>query len=329
MTQVVFAEVAENSERSLDVEIDVLGPDVDVVRYSVDGDASNLVAACQDADVILTDYTPFDRDVIQQLSKCRLISVAATGYSCVDVEAAAAASISVCCVGEYCTDEVADHSILLMLALCRRLPEYHEQVQSENRWEFDSLNGLRPLRGQTLGIIGFGRIGQAVARRAQAFGVKVIAFDPFPGSAAKEMGISYCDLATIYSDADIISLHCNLSGDNKQLIGDEALASMRKRPLLINCARGRLIDEEALKRALDSGQIAGAGLDVLEDESPVLKESGLTGRHNVILTPHVAFYSDAAILENRRISTGNIRNFLDGNHEQVRRYVHLHNAKPG
>ncbi len=323
MTTLVVAEILENAGRDLDVETSILGPDVDIVRYTYDGDDRGLISACRDADVILTDYAPLSRSVIEQLHRCRLISVAATGYSCVDLEAAADANISVCAIDDYCTDEVADHTILLMLTLCRRLLEYHYQVQTENRWQFDSMSGLHRLRDMTLGIIGFGRIGQAVARRAGSLGMTVIAYDPYVDiAAASDLGVRQCDLPELFVESDIISLHCSLSAENEQLIDKSAFQIMSKRPILINCARGALIDEEALLEALDTGQISGAGLDVLTDESPDLNASPLTGRSNVILTPHVAFYSDTSILQNRRLSAGNIRNFLDGEHAKVRIYVH-------
>lgn len=323
MTRVVVAEIPENADRDLSVERSILGSDVELVRHSLDGNEGHLVSACRDADIILTDYAPLTRTVIEQLQRCQLISVAATGYNCVDIEAAAEAGISVCAIDEYCTDEVADHALLLMLALCRRLPEYHDQVQNENRWQFDALAGLKRMRDMTLGIVGFGKIGQAVARRARGFGMVILAYDPYPDEvAASALAVQFCELADLFADADIISLNCGLSADNKHLIDTKAIQQMRRSPILINCARGALIDEAALASALDTGQVSAAGLDVLAEESPDLRASKLTGRTNVILTPHVAFYSDASMLENREISTSNIRNFLDGRHENIRRYIH-------
>jgi len=320
---VVVAETPEGASCDLNVETSILGADVDIVRYTDVGDERALIAACRDADVILTAYAPLTRSVIEKLRRCKLISVAATGYSCVDLDAAADAGISVCAIDEYCTDEVADHTILLLLSLCRRLPEYHDQVQKENRWQYDSVSGLRRLCDMTLGLVGFGKIGQAVARRAHGFGMVMIAHDPYGDiNAASDLGVRLCDLTEIFAESDIISLHCSLSTENEKLIDHNAFQSMRKQPLLINCARGGLIDEEALLLALDSGQISAAGLDVLADESPDLNASQLTGRSNVILTPHVAFYSDASIVENRKVSARNIRNFLDGEHAKVRKYVH-------
>ena len=322
MTRVILTEPPECEGRDLGVERSILGADVELVQCICDDDEESLIAACRDADVILTAFSPFTRNVIEQLQQCRLISVTATGYGNVDLEAAADAGIRVCAIDEYCTDEVADHVILLMLSLSRRLTEYHKQVQEDRSWQFDSLQGLSRMRDLTLGIVGFGRIGQAVARRAQGFGLTIMAFDPYPNAERfADLGARSCTLSELYSDADIISLNCALTADNEHLIDKDAFEQMKRKPLIINCARGALIDEEAMVTALDTGQISGAGLDVLTDESPNLSSSRLIGRENVILTPHVAFYSDSAMLDNRRISTANVRNFLDGKDEDVRRYV--------
>jgi lactate dehydrogenase-like 2-hydroxyacid dehydrogenase len=322
MTRVVIAETPEVAECDLSIERSILGPDVELVQYVCDGDEDQLAAACKDADVVLTAFSPLTQEVIKQLPRCRLISIAATGFDNVNLEAAADAGIRVCAIDEYCTGEVADHAILLMLALCRRLPEYHAQVQEDKRWQFDSLQGLSRMRDLTLGIVGFGRIGQAVARRAHGFGLSIMAFDPYPNhDVATELGVRFATLTELYAEADIISLNCGLTNDNEHLVDAGALQKMLRKPVIINCARGALIDEEALIDALDTGQISGAGLDVLREESPDLSSSRLLGRDNVILTPHVAFYSDASMLDNRRISTANVRNFLDGKDEDVRRFV--------
>jgi D-3-phosphoglycerate dehydrogenase len=257
------------------------------------------------------------------LHRCKLVSFAATGYDSIDLEAAGEAGISVCAIDEYCTDEVADHAILLMLSLSRRLIEYHVQVQREFIWQFDLAKGISRMRDMTLGIIGFGKIGQAVARRARGFGMTVIAHDHYTAeTVAADLGVRFCDLDELLAASDIVSMSCRLTSHNEEMIDAEAFRQMRRKPVFINCARGSLVDEAALADALDTGQISAAGLDVLRDESPDLLATGLVARPNVILTPHMAFYSDASMLESRKISAGNIRSFLDGKHEDVRRYVH-------
>jgi phosphoglycerate dehydrogenase-like enzyme len=210
-----------------------------------------------------------------------------------------------------------------MLALSRRLIEYHDQVQREKLWQFDSLAGLSRMRDMTLGIVGFGKIGQAVARRARGFGMTVIAHDYRPAEdVAADIGVRFLGLDELLAEADIVSLNCRQTSKNEQMIDVGAFRKMNRKPIFINCARGGLVDETALINALDAGQISAAGLDVLSDEPPGLQTSGLIGRPDVILTPHMAFYSDASMLESREISASNIRSFLDGRHGDVRRYVH-------
>jgi D-3-phosphoglycerate dehydrogenase len=328
VTKVLIAHTPESAGTEHDIEASILGANVDIIRYVYEGDANDLITACHDADVILTAYVPLTRRILEALPRCRLISVSATGYSAVDIDAAAKRGISVCAIDDYCAGEVADHTLLLMLALGRRLLDYHAQVQNEHRWEWDSVSGLSRLGDLTLGLIGFGNIGQAVARRALGFGMSIMANDPWADAAsAAELGVQLCDPEEIFARSDIISLHCALTTDNQKLLNREAFHQMRNKPILINTARGGLIDEAALVDALDTGQIAGAGLDVLTEESPDLERSPLIGRPNVILTPHAAFYSDRSILENRRLSAKNIRYFLDGEHDQVRKYVHQAGSK--
>jgi phosphoglycerate dehydrogenase-like enzyme len=323
MTRIIVTNFPESAEREFDVERAILGPGVEIVRHRCDDDEDKLIAACSDADVILADCTPLPRSVIEKLHQCRLVSFAATGFDSIDLQAAIDADISVCAIDEYCTSEVADHTILLMLSLCRRLLEYHHQVQEKCLWQFDSLAGIPRMRDMTLGIIGLGRIGQAVARRARGFGMTVVANDLHPAKkVAAELGVRFCNLKELFARSDIISLNCRLTSENEQMIDAEAFKQMTRKPVFINCSRAGLLCESALTNALDSGQISAAGLDLLCDETPDLNNSPLVGRRNVILTPHMAFYSDASMLESREISAHNIRNFLDGKHEDVRRYIH-------
>lgn len=319
MTKLLVLDTQAYADRDISLEAQLLGPDVEIERFAFDGDFDSLIETARFSDVILTAYTPLSSRVISNLDRCRLISVAATGYNAVDIEAAKQAGISVCAIDEYCTQEVADHTLTLILALCRHLVPYHTQVQRERLWRFDSRSGLRRLGELTLGLIGYGRIGQAVAHRASAFGMKVMASDPY----ADDREVRETPVDVIYENADVISLHCSLSEENRHMLDSSAFSKMARKPILINVARGELVDETALAQALNTGQLSGAGLDVLEEEEPTLESHPLLGRDNVILTPHVAFYSDASARDNKTISAMNIRHFLDGNHDTVRRYIHL------
>ena len=312
----------EAEGRDLSIERQQFPDGAHVATFTYRGDRDALVEACRRADAILTDYVPFDRAVLQALERCRIISVAATGWDCVDTAAAAERGIAVSAVGEYCTDEVADHTLALLLALNRQIVAYHEQVQKGRSWRWNEITGIRRLAGQTLGIIGFGRIGRAVCRRALGFGLFVLACDPLVDAATiTSHGAEPADLDVILADADIISLHSHLDAASRGVLDRAAFARMRRKPLLLNVARGALIVESDLVEALDRGQIAGAGLDVLTEDSPDLARHPLAGRRDVLLTPHVAFYSESALADLRRISARNIRAFLDGRPADVFRLV--------
>ena len=318
---ILVADSPEGAGRDLSVELAEFPKGASVRRHAWNGDEQGLIEAARGADAILTDYVRITPGVIRELENCRLISIAATGYDAVDIAAAHAAGIAVCCVGEYCTDEVADHAMALMLALNRRLFDYRDQVENRLSWAWDEISGLRRLSGQTLGLVGYGRIGQAVARRALAFGLSVIAHDPYLDQAPGPNPVSLVTLPALLSSSDIISLHCNYDPGTGAIIDRSACDAMRRKPLLINVARGALVDETALVDALDSGQVSAAALDVLADEPPALKGHPLAGRGDVILTPHVAFYSEQALHQNRVISARNIRYFFEERVDEVFRLV--------
>ena len=319
---IVFAEMPEAAGRDLSIERLQLPPSASIGTFTYRGDKQALIDACRDAEAILTDYVPFDDSVLQHLHRGRIISGAATGWDCVDVPAAAARGIGVSCVGEYCTQEVADHTLALLLALNRRLLAYHEQVQTHGDWRWNEVRDVQRLAGRTLGLIGFGRIGQAVCRRARAFGLEVLAFDPrIDDATARRHEARLCGVDELLAASHIVSLHCNLHAGNVGLLNREAFARMRQRPLLINVARGALIVEADLVRALDQAQVSGAALDVLAQESPDLAHHPLAGRADVLLTPHVAFYSEAALADLRRISAQNIQAYLQGRPDDVFRLV--------
>lgn len=312
----------EAAGRDLSIERGQLPPSARIETFTYRGDNEALIGACRDADAILTDYVPFDDSVLQHLRRCRIISVAATGWDCVDVAAACARGIGVSCVGEYCTQEVADHTLALLLAMTRRLLAYHEQVQTHRDWRWNEVRDVQRLAGRTMGLIGFGRIGQAVCRRARAFGLEVLVSDPrIDEQTARRHEARLCDVEELLAASHIVSLHCNLHSGNVGLLNREAFARMRLRPLLINVARGGLIVEADLVRALDDRQVSGAALDVLAQDSPDLGRHPLAGRADVLLTPHVAFYSEAALADLRRISAQNIAAYLQGKHGDVFRLV--------
>jgi D-3-phosphoglycerate dehydrogenase len=247
----------------------------------------------------------------------------------VDVAAADARGIRVAAVGEYCTEEVADHALALILASERSLRAYDRQVQSTHDWRWNEVKGPRRLAGLTLGILGFGRIGQAVCRRARSFGLSVLATDPRVGDEAiRRHGAEPAELDDVFARADILTLHCNLDTGSRGLLDAKAFAKMKRRPLLVNVARGALVVEADLVAALDAGRLRGAALDVLAEDSPDLRHHPLAGRDDVFLTPHVAFYSETALEDLRRISAANITAFLAGRPQDVFRLVAAGAGRP-
>jgi len=214
-------------------------------------------------------------------------------------------------VPDYCMQEVSDHAMALLLALARKVPFSNKLVQA-GRWEMPAVAPLRRLEGQVLGLIGFGNIPRAVAPKAKAFGLNVVAYDPYASkevfAAAVVDSVSFDDLL---ARSDFISVHAPLLPATRGLVNAAAFAKMKKGALIVNTARGPLIDEPALIAALDSGHLGGAALDVVTTE-PLAKDSPLIGRDNVILTPHTAFYSVEALEELQTKCANDVARVLSG-----------------
>jgi phosphoglycerate dehydrogenase-like enzyme len=248
---------------------------------------------------------------IAQLQHCKGIVRAGVGYNNIDIEAADRRGIPVCNVPDYGAEEVADHAIMMLLAVVRRLLPSHDSIR-RGGWEVPIVYGVPRLRGRTLGLVGCGRIGTATAIRAKAFGLDVVFYDPYlaPGFE-KAIGVRRASSAEeLFEQSDYVSVHCYLDEDSRHLVNANRLARMRAGGVLVNTARGPIVDQEALIEALDSGHLAGAGLDVVEREP--LDDDRLRSHPRVILTPHVAFYSVEGFLEMRRKSAEEVRRLLLG-----------------
>jgi len=277
------------------------------------------VSRAKDAEIVLTNKTILSAKILDQLPKCRYIGVLATGYNVVDVEAAKNRNIPVCNVPTYGTDSVAQMTIAHLLNLTQHVA-YHAQTVIDGRWNScpDYCYWDKPLielQGKTMGIIGIGRIGQAVAKIAIAFGMKVIAHDLTVPSNLPS-GFEMVALDELFRSSDVISLHCPLTLENEHIINDESLASMKKTALLINTSRGQLIDEDALAKALNNDEIAGAGLDVLAVE-PATKDNPLYRAKNCFITPHIAWATFAARERLLNIVIKNVEAFIHGKYENV------------
>lgn len=285
------------ASRALQVEIDALqqqDPDAIVTQYAYQNQAE-LLEKLEQTDILITAFLPIDAELLSQLTRLKGIAVNATGTSNIDLEAAAKNEITVQPLGDYSTEDVANHTMALILALNQKLAAHTKQI-NEHIWQYEAVGSITRLGSQTLAILGFGRIGQAVAKRAKAFGMTVIAVDPYlPESVALEQGVALVSLSEVFEKADVISLHLFAAADSPPLCDAAFFSQLKRQPLFINVARGCLVDEVALVAALDMGEIRGAGLDVLASESPDLNNSPLIGRDNVMLTPHAAFYSQESL----------------------------------
>jgi D-3-phosphoglycerate dehydrogenase len=251
------------------------------------------LAAIADADaLIIRSATKADAELLSAANQLKVIARAGVGVDNVDLNVATQKHIAVMNTPDGNTIATAEHAFGLMLALARHIPQAHASMQAK-KWDRKSYMGTE-LRGKTLGIVGFGRIGRAVGRRAQAFDMKVIAHDPYiPMDIAEDFGVELVSLDELFRRADFITLHTIINGETREMINKDSIARMKKGVRIVNAARGALINEADLAEALKSGHVAGAALDVYADEPPA-QDNPLVGLPNVIDTPHLAASTDEA-----------------------------------
>jgi glycerate dehydrogenase len=277
----------------------------------------DLLPRLSDATIAITNKVKLTAEILARLPRLRLVASAATGTDNIDLEHCRAHGIVVCNIRGYAANTVPEHVMMLMLALRRQLLAYRADVQA-GRWQqakmfcfFD--HPIRDLHGSTIGLVGRGSLGRGVARLAEAFGMKVL-WGERKGAAAVREG--YVPFERLLAESDVISLHCPLTAQTRGMIGEAELRAMRGDAILINAARGGIVDEAALVRALKEGWIAGAGFDVLSQEPPVagnpLLEPGLLALPNFILLPHIAWASDTAMQTLADQLIDNIEAFVRG-----------------
>ncbi len=264
-----------------------------------------------DALILYHDVAMLTDAAMQQLKGCRGIVRAGVGYNNIDLAAASGRGIQVCNVPDYGAEEVADHAMMLLLSVIRRLIACHESIRNGD-WEPSLVTGTPRLRGRTLGLVGAGRIGTAMALRAKAFGLNVRFFDPHaaPGFE-KAIGIPRVEsIEELFESSQFISIHCYLDDSTHHLVNRDLLRRLPGEAVLINTARGPVVDQNALIEALEEDRLLGAGLDVFEREP--LDDVRLRNHPRVVLTPHVAFYSVEGFAEMRRKSAEEVRRLLLG-----------------
>jgi D-3-phosphoglycerate dehydrogenase / 2-oxoglutarate reductase len=281
------------------------------IRMAKSRSASDILDVARGADGVFVTYAKLPGELLQQFERCKVIGRFGLGVDNIDVKTAAALGIVVTYVPDYCLQEVSDHAMALLLAAARKIPFSNALVQA-GRWEIPAVVPMRRLEGQTLGLVGFGNIPRRVAPKAMAFGLKVVAYDPYAlADTAHAAGVQPVGFEQLLAISDYVSLHAPLTPQTRGMFNADALSKMKKGAYLINTARGPLIDEPALIAALDSGHLGGAALDVVATE-PLAKGSSLLGRANVILTPHTAFYSVEALEELQTKCASDVARVLSG-----------------
>lgn len=303
--------------------------------YLVDKLDENTVGQAADAEIVSVFINSIlDKAMIDKLPNLKMIATRSTGTDHIDIEYAKSKGITVCNVPAYGSNTVAEFAFALMLNISRKAHMANEELRRSGDFSVQTFRGF-DLYGKTLGVIGTGRIGRNSINIALGFGMKVLAYDLYPNAdLAKEKGFEYVDLNTLLANSDVITIHAPYTKDNHHLLGHEQFALMKKGMCLVNTARGELIDTEALVWALNEGIVAGAGLDVLEGERELKEEIEilsdpqksnhvqdyktlftnhvLIGMPNVVVTPHIAFYSEEAEQEIIKTTVGNIQGFLSG-----------------
>ncbi|MDP6064392.1 MAG: C-terminal binding protein [SAR202 cluster bacterium] len=297
---------------SVEPEKAVLAAGGAMIIVAPNGDEDTLVELAKDVDGILTCFAKVTERVVRAAEKCVVIGRYGVGVDNIDVDTATELGIAVTYVPDYCIPEVSDHVMAMLLSWNRRIVFFDRATKTKG-WGTEGL-GMRIMRleGKKLGIVGFGRIGRAVADRARAFGLQLLVADPFvTAEAAQEVGAVKMELPELLGESEFVTLHSPLMPQTQGMMGKDEFARMRPDSFLINAARGGLIDEDALYDALTSGQIAGAGLDVLVDVDPPL-DHRISQLENVIITPHTAFFSQEAVLELEERAAGEVVSIFQG-----------------
>lgn len=268
-------------------------------------DSENIVG-------IITIKTKVDEKILNKLPNIKFVAVAFTGYDCVDMEAVKKRNITVMNVPTYATDATAELSVGLALSLLREIPKGNEIIR-KNKWE---LNPGIELRGKTVGIIGTGRIGTRVAELFSAFGCNIISWSRSQKAEFKKIGKYKQNIKDVFREADIISIHLLLNDKTKEIINFDLLSQMKKTALLINVARGPIVNTEGLAKALNKKLIAGAGIDVFDLE-PIMKNNPLLKTPNTILTPHIAYKTEESLIRRAEVTLQNINSFIQGKPQNI------------
>lgn len=301
----VMEPLGVEQEKFMQIAREAVGNDVEIVCYDTrTTDVEELGRRGRDADIIAIGNLPFPREVLEKCENVKMLAVAFTGLDHVDFKYCEERGIKVQNCAGYATTAVAELTFGLLLDLCRNIGKC--DTAARNGGTKAGLIGFE-LEGRTMGIVGTGAIGARVAKLAAAFGMDVIAYSRTPGKVA---GVRYVSLEELLAQADVVSLHVPLTDETRGMIGAEELALMKETAVLVNTARGPVVDTKALADALNSGRIAGAAIDVFDKEPPLDADEPLINAKNTVVTPHVAFATDESMIKRAEIEFRNIAEFI-------------------
>lgn len=283
-------------------------------------DTEEVIQRIGDAEVVYTNKTPLPEKVFEECKNLKFVGVLATGYNVVDIEAAKKRNIPVANIPTYGTAAVGQFAIALLLEICHHIG-YHSKVVHEGKWAANPDwcfwdYPLIEMDGKTMGIIGYGRIGQATGRIAQALGMKILAYDSYRNPALESDTCHYTDLDEVLSKSDVIALHCPLFPDTEKMINRSTIAKMKDGVIILNNSRGQLINEQDLANALNSGKVAAAGLDVVSTE-PIKSDNPLLTAKNCLITPHISWAPKESRKRLMDIAVSNLREFLNGTPKNI------------
>jgi D-3-phosphoglycerate dehydrogenase len=303
--------VTDSSFANLDPERAVLEPTGCAIEHAQCKSASEVIERAADADVLMVQWAPITADVIAALPRCKLIVRYGIGVDNVDLAAAKARGVVVCNVPDYSIDEVADHAVSTAVALGRQLPQLDHRLR-DGVWKLAPVTPMPAFRDMTFAVAGFGRIGRAVLDRAKGFKFRLAGYDPFVNEDQfNAAGVRKLTLDELFQQADILSLHLPFTAETKHLLNADRLSKMKSTAVIVNTARGGLIDTLALANALQAGAIGYAGLDVFETE-PLPNDHPLLQCGNALLTSHMAWYSEKSLPQLQRMAAEEVARFIRG-----------------
>ena len=273
-------------------------------------EVTEVIDLARDADGVLVTYAPVTREVVEALARCKIVARMGIGLDNVDVAAATARGIVVTNVPDYCVDEVSDHALALLLGCVRRLRQLDQSVRA-GQWDFRPYRPIPRIRGKVIGLVGFGKIARAMARKCQGLSMQVAAFDPYiaPDIVRSQGVVPMRSLEELLRESDFVSVHVPLGPETRGLFGEAEFAMMKQGAVLVNTARAEIVDEEALAEALASGRLTAAGLDVIVNpraDHPLLAFPG------VLVSPHAAFFSEEATEELQTRAVSDVVRVLTG-----------------